>query len=465
MTAFGLADPGAFAGRTLTFINRCRRRGLMTGEGTSGFSTDARATEAALNLGLQPLAQEKASPLRAAVPRIAVYAGDAIGYPYWGYYAHALLSIGLGFRPILAADIIKGALADYDLLVMPGGFATWGLDRAEGTEGIDAAIAEFVRNGGAFIGSCGGAFYASAGRPGWLGAIDAMPKFTQEYLLTGAAVLGISVNGPVIGRGLPETIEIPYYHGPVYSSSERSAETLGHFRNFISESRLFIDNPLPASFFDREMKGTPAVMMSAFGKGKVLVFSPHPEMGEFVRKGIALEGYVRRFAEIRGFRVMDETLRFFMKEDCAGFRLIHNAIACLGLFEQKDGPEPAPFEPEPALDMIDTLQAVDDALASRFGKLIELSADESTIMQRLIETEIERLQAEWTKVRETFRRTCAGCSIDRDVKTGLSTALQAAAAQPAPTRLADLLVATELPVRLTAAALRTVNTDRALETI
>jgi len=238
-----LADRGAFAGTPLTFLNRCRAHRIPASDGTEGFAVDAQVAGALAKLRLSAEAAD-GLPGTSRCPRIAIYAGEAIGYPYWAYYAHALLSLGLTFSPVDGRQIAAGALSEFDLLIMPGGFATWGLDRAENLAGIDAVIHSFISNGGAFIGSCGGGFYASAGRPGWPGAVDATPNYTQEYLSTGAAVLGISISDPVLGRGLPEAIELPYYHGPVYSNAKRAALSLGHFRNFISERRLFIDNPL-----------------------------------------------------------------------------------------------------------------------------------------------------------------------------------------------------------------------------
>jgi hypothetical protein len=468
MTAFGLADRGAFAGNTLTFLNRCRSHGIGVDEdGDDGFRIAAVASDAAVRIGLSPVVEPLAEPpphppMRASAPRIAIYAGDAIGYPYWGYYAHALLSIGFGFHAVTGEDVAVGCLAGYDLLVMPGGFATWGLDRAEGIDGIDAAISRFIRDGGAYIGSCGGAFYMSEGRPGWHGAIDATPKFTQEYLLTGAAVLSISVDGPVIGRGLPELLELPYYHGPIYAQANREAEDLGHFRNHISESGLFIDNPLSQGMFDREMRGTPAIFMASFGKGRVLTFSPHPEMGEFVRKGIALEGYVRRYLPIRGFKVMDQTLRFFMKEDCAGFRLIHNAIACLGLYE---GNVPAIGPELQRADGISTvIERLDRTMAQQFVAIGQLAAAETEALHEIIAEEASRLKSEWDDVSSRMKAAVGAAPIDVRVANGLSTVLDTASRAEQNTRLAEILVMTELPIRLVAAALRIVACDRALET-
>ncbi|AYD03941.1 BPL-N domain-containing protein [Neorhizobium sp. NCHU2750] len=465
MTTFGLADSGAYAGGTLAFINRCRVNGIGVDESDDGFSIAAAAVDAAVRFGLSPLTEPSTEArsipnLRASAPRIAIYAGEAIGYPYWGYYAHALLSIGFGFVTVTGADVAGGCLKDCDLLVMPGGFATWGLDRAEGIGGIDTAISAFIRGGGSYMGSCGGAFYMSEGRPGWHGAIDAMPKFTQEYLLTGAAMLSISVDGPVIGRGLPETIELPYYHGPIYSDAERSAAMLGHFKNYISDSRLFIENPLSPVLFEREMKGTPAIFTAPFGAGKVLTFSPHPEMGEFVRKGITFEGYVRHYLPIRGFKVMDQTLRFFMKEDCAGFRLIHNALACLGLFDAEHTEKSESAVPRG--DLPGALSRIEVTMARQFAALSQMAGKEPENLQEIVAAETARLKAEWLEVSTGLRQAANLGPIDARVLSGLCSALDTAAKATQQTRLAELIVMTELPIRLVAAALRIIECDRAL---
>lgn len=465
MTHLRLAERGAFGCRTLAFVNRCRSQGIGIGESMGDFLIDEKAATVVTAAGFTPEAGDYGSvPLHASSPRIAIYAGDAVGYPYWGYYAHALLSIGLHFHALTGAEIIAGKLPDYDLLIMPGGFATWGLDRAEGIIGIDAAIDAYIRMGGAYIGSCGGAFYVSEGRPGWLEAIDATPKYTQEYLLTGAGVLGFSLNEQVIGNGLPEIVELLYYHGPVYADEPRLAETLGYFRNFISESRLFIENPLSATFFDKQMKATPAIFTARLGEGKVLAFSPHPEMGEFVRKGIALDSYIPRFAPIRGFKVMDQTLRFYMKENCAGFRLIHNAIASLGLFEKQKSAEPA--TEKYALDVfIETLTSLDKKIAHMSGQLDHLAAQEPDLVRDIAKAEIERVQDEGRRVMYALRQACENKQIDMQLLPGLSAVLQEAERTSLDNlRLAELLVMTELPIRIMAAALRIIECDGFLET-
>src|SRR5262249_34958490 len=160
--------------------------------------------------------------------------------------------------------------------------------------------------------------------------------------------------------------------------------TLGHFRTFVEESRLFIDNPLDRTLFEREMKSAPAVLAAAAGRGRILVFSPHPEMGEFVRKGITFQTYVRHFLPIRGHKVMDETLQFFMKEDCAGFRLIYNAIAYLGLFENRTTTQAKSFETNDLTELQQALSSVDGALGQMFEHLEGQARAETEAMQALL---------------------------------------------------------------------------------
>ena len=79
-----------------------------------------------------------------AYPRIALFGGKASAYPYFGYYAIALARLGFGFELVDGAAIAAGALHRSDLLILPGGFAIWGLDQSEGVSGADAQIRAFL---------------------------------------------------------------------------------------------------------------------------------------------------------------------------------------------------------------------------------------------------------------------------------------------------------------------------------
>jgi hypothetical protein len=78
----------------------------------------------------------------------------------WGLMAYkALKTIGLPFDLILAEDVRAGKLADYRAMFVPGGWASNKI-KALGEEGCNR-IRAFVRDGGNYLGLCGGAGLAT----------------------------------------------------------------------------------------------------------------------------------------------------------------------------------------------------------------------------------------------------------------------------------------------------------------
>jgi hypothetical protein len=78
----------------------------------------------------------------------------------WGLMAYkALKTNRLPFELIRSEDIREGRLHNYAMLFVPGGWASNKL-RALGEEGV-RGIQEFVRNGGSYLGFCGGAGLAT----------------------------------------------------------------------------------------------------------------------------------------------------------------------------------------------------------------------------------------------------------------------------------------------------------------
>ncbi|MBI3707743.1 MAG: hypothetical protein HY246_08705, partial [Proteobacteria bacterium] len=64
-------------------------------------------------------------------------------------------------------------------------------------------------------------------------------------------------------------------------------------------------------------------------RGRAVLFSPHPELGDLWRKYVAFDGYVRRYLPIRGRAVMADTLAHYAPLDSPCFRLVLNAIHAL----------------------------------------------------------------------------------------------------------------------------------------
>ncbi|ARP81778.1 hypothetical protein CAL12_13780 [Bordetella genomosp. 8] len=433
----------------------------LTPDGYAGPDTLAAAARRA-GLPAQAIQAAGAAPGPAKsglrVPRIVLYCGAAIGYPYYAYYSHCLWSLGLPYRRATAADIAGGMLESADLLILPGGFATWGLDRIENEPGVDQAIRAFLARGGAGIGSCGGAYYFSQGRPHWLGKLDAKPRYTHEYLLTGAGLLNVRLQDPALRRDLAETMELAYYHGPVYEHGERHARTGGTFESHIMPTRLFIDNPLDGERFERVMRNRVAILTSDAPDGRVVGFSPHPEMGEFLRKAMALDGYVRHYLPIRGRKTMDETLRFYAREDCLSFRLVLNAALALGAFEARETADDEPRAAPERSFAEDLLRADEGWLAGMEDLRRRLEREEPELAD-LMGGMLGDLAAEWEGLMASSDVT--GLSDDA-LAVELGRVLDDAVAmiKGPPRRAVEMLVLLELPVRLVAAAARIVRFDR-----
>jgi hypothetical protein len=312
-----------------------------------------------------------------ARPQVRLFAGTASKFPYYAYYALALLRLGIDYVPCDGQALAHGALDDANLLILPGGFATWGIDAAEDAPGADARVRQFLASGGAAIGSCGGAFYLSAGRPGWTGTLPAKPLYTHEYLQSGVGVVSIALNEGPLSFGCPPTMEVPYYHGPVYDRLGEGIDVGATFHALALPGRLAIDNPLDRESFARDLAGKPAILSVAGERGRAVLFSPHPEMGDLVRKYIALDGYVRKYLPIRGFGTMRDTLRHYRVNDAPSFRLVNNAVNAVVRAQSR-----SPREAEATVD--DSTQRMLALCAHVLPALPEAPTDEEDALLREI---------------------------------------------------------------------------------
>ena len=214
----------------------------------------------------------------------------------------------------------------------------WGLDAAEGVNGANAAVRDFLAGGGAALGSGGGAYYLSSGRPGWAGIAPVRPGYTHEHLSTGVGIVSLSLGADSIGFGCPPTLEMPYYPGPVFAELDRSVSAAARFERLMMPGALFVANPLDEAVFIRELAGHAAILRAESARGRAVLFSVNPEMGDLVRKYVALESYVTRYLPIGGAAAMADTLRHYRPLEAPPWRLILNAIHSLMLLR---APRPA----------------------------------------------------------------------------------------------------------------------------
>lgn len=189
----------------------------------------------------------------------------------WGYTV-ANMSSG--------AAVTKLSRDSFDIVVFPGGSGT-GQSNELGVEGR-AAVVDFVKAGGGYIGTCGGAFlgfshlkfYGDPGpqHQGYPPACHAHGCNTSvELSAAGLESLGL--------EGKPEfegNVTIMYHNGPMLKREDLPPQVsvLASFR----EQGAPWTGALQSEYTPYNITNTtPAITSTEYGAGRVVLNSPHPE--------------------------------------------------------------------------------------------------------------------------------------------------------------------------------------------
>ena len=168
----------------------------------------------------------------------------------------------------LDADGIRAGLNGYDVVIFTGGSG----GKQANTIGLlgREQVRRFVEAGGGYIGICAGAYLACDGYSWGVKVLDAKtpsPKWER-----GGADLEIeaTADGQKV-LGLPAKTMVRYHNGPVLTPANNPAipdyEPLVFFRTETAKN----GSPVGVQV------NTPAMARGAFGKGRVIACSPHPE--------------------------------------------------------------------------------------------------------------------------------------------------------------------------------------------
>jgi|GEM_PF-1127922 glutamine amidotransferase-like uncharacterized protein len=203
--------------------------------------------------------------------RVGVYVDDGAG----SSVQDLLFALGkfenVSIKRLKADGIRAGALADLDLLIQPGGRGG-GQGRHPGDGGRDA-IRHCVQDGGGFIGICAGSYLASADYTWSLNILDAK-VLDRKHWNRGTGTVDIAITDA--GRRLLSTdgqkLAIFYGQGPLLAPGNRpdidDYEVVATFETEIARNGA--DQGV--------MKGTTAIARGKYGSGRVVCFSPHPEL-------------------------------------------------------------------------------------------------------------------------------------------------------------------------------------------
>lgn len=205
---------------------------------------------------------------RSKAVRVALYQATGV-HPAAFAAEKALLERTEGFvcTVVEPAEIQSGALADQDVVVFMGGSGTQ-QGRALGDDG-KRIIKEFVAGGGGYVGVCAGAYLALQGED----------EFHKLRIVAGRNLTGDAWQRGIAGVEVKaegrENFKLFYANGPIFTPAP--TEGLAPYvalASYVGEIYRLSKGTGPG-----EMPGTPAIVASAYGAGRVLLFSPNPVLG------------------------------------------------------------------------------------------------------------------------------------------------------------------------------------------
>lgn len=248
------------------------------------------------------------TPLTIITNKIALYDGSGAGAEFSGPLVEVLNAGGFSFDYISDEQIRQGGLDAYDIFLVPGS-----PDAGEcyyaglGDLGYDK-IRDFIKTRGQYMGICGGAYLPltaeTPANPYWLNLLDATEREDLDYWRSGSAFVQCRIDHsshPVfsgIAIGKSTSMNLVYWEGPAIRIFGENVRPLAHFEHMLAsgcgpnvpywdlqDNQMAAEavkeyyNPLTQERFDTLLKNTAAIAEGTVGDHKILLFSPHPEMG------------------------------------------------------------------------------------------------------------------------------------------------------------------------------------------
>jgi hypothetical protein len=172
---------------------------------------------------------------------------------------------------VLGADIRNGILNNFDIILFPGGSGS-GESASLGSEGLDS-VRSFIYRGGGYYGTCAGSYLASADYTWSLHIINTKVIDKAHWNRgNGTVIVDFSEEGKEFYGLSQDSVHVEYRQGALMAPN--NVDTLpGYIKlgTFATEIAL---NGAPTGV----MVGTTAYAQTCFGKGRVIVLSPHPEI-------------------------------------------------------------------------------------------------------------------------------------------------------------------------------------------
>lgn len=208
----------------------------------------------------------------------------------WGLVAYGFFSkASQNFDIVSAGEVSNGALDEFDMLFVPGGWAS-NKSAALGEAGRES-IRSFVKAGGAYLGFCGGAGLALSHKDG-LGLVALSRKPTAERLpsFSGKIELVQDSAAHPIWTNIPDRSSFsawwPGQFAEIDDPSIRVIATYGRPEVGSTVADLPVDPLIDWGAWEKiygtnlnpeRLKGQPAIVEASYGQGKMLLSYLHFE--------------------------------------------------------------------------------------------------------------------------------------------------------------------------------------------
>ena len=204
--------------------------------------------------------------------KIAIFNDDGVGTGDPAKFEACITDTNL-FKctEVSGAEIRAGVLNGFDIILVPGGSGS-GQSASLMPAGLDS-IRSFVYRGGGYYGTCGGAYLASAAYSWSLKMLNAKAVDGSHWARGhGTVRLNFTQEGKEFYGITQDTMSIIYWQGPLMAPG--SIDTLPAYVKLSTFATEIAENgAVPGA-----MIGSTALAQSCFGKGRVIIHSPHPEM-------------------------------------------------------------------------------------------------------------------------------------------------------------------------------------------
>ncbi len=207
----------------------------------------------------------------ATVTKVALFKDSGVSLRVGTLIAAVQKSERFELQNVTAEEIRAGKLSEFAAVILPGGSSS-SQSKALEAEGREK-IKQFVKEGGGYVGVCAGAYLATCDYAWSLHILNAK-VIDKQHWARGIADLEVSL--PATGKEFfareSDRLTLHYHQGPLLAPAENkdlpAYQELARFETEVAK------NGAPEGV----MIGTSAIVSAEFGKGRVLCFSPHPEL-------------------------------------------------------------------------------------------------------------------------------------------------------------------------------------------